>query len=148
MRDQGGDLMVTQVHGGDSAFVVPSRAECLVERRTAPGESAEQALAGIRALITREKAATADLEAHRPPWRLDADLPAADLAVALGADLTFDASYWMEAPLWQAVCPTVICGPTGGGMHAIDEWVDLRQVRAFARALTETLPAWAQAYAD
>ena len=150
VRDHGGDLMVTLVHGGDSAFVIPSRAECLVERRTAPGESAEQALAEIRALITREMAATAELEAHRPPWRLDADGPAADLAarlaVALGTDPTFDAPYWMEAPLWQAVCPTVICGPTGGGMHAVDEWVDLRQVRAFARALTEVLPAWANAH--
>jgi len=50
-------------------------------------------------------------------------------------DIPFDAPYWMEAPLWQAVCPTLICGPSGGGLHAVDEWVDLRQVRAFAQAL-------------
>ena len=139
--------MVTLASGGDSAFVVPDRAECLVERRTVPGESADVALAEVRALISPDLGATAELEAGRDPWRLDPDGPAAELsdalAAALGTHVGFDAPYWMEAPLWQAVCPTLICGPTGGGMHAIDEWVDLAQVRAFARALTEVLPVWA-----
>ncbi len=147
VREGGGDLMVTLASGGDSAFVVPDRAECLVERRTVPGESADVALAEVRALITPDLGATAELEADRGPWRLDPDGPAAELsdalATALGTHVDFDAPYWMEAPLWQAVCPTLICGPTGGGMHAIDEWVDLAQVRAFARALTEVLPDWA-----
>ena len=59
-----------------------------------------------------------------------------------------DAPYWMEAPLWQAVCPTLICGPSGGGLHAADEWVDLRQVRALAEALPGVLREWAGARAD
>ena len=71
---------------------------------------------------------------------------AADLAVRLGAALgtgpTFDAPYWMEAPLWQQLCPTLICGPSGGGLHAVDEWVDLRQVRALTSALIEVLSSW------
>ena len=41
--------------------------------------------------------------------------PAADLSArsgrGLGTGAGFDAPYWMEAPLWQAVCPTLICGP-------------------------------------
>ena len=41
----------------------------------------------------------------------------------------------MEAALWEQVCPTLICGPQGGGMHSVDEWVDLRQVRAFPMAV-------------
>jgi acetylornithine deacetylase len=149
VRAGGGDLMVTLAEGGDSAFVVPHRAECLVERRTIPGETAVLALAEVQSLITPDLGATASLEADRDPWRLDADGPAADLshalAAALGTGVGFDAPYWMEAPLWQAVCPTVICGPTGGGMHAVDEWVDLGQVRAFARALVDVLPVWAAA---
>ena len=51
----------------------------------------------------------------------------------------------MEAPLWQVVCPTLVCGPSGGGLHAADEWVDLRQVRAFAEALPGVLREWADA---
>jgi len=45
----------------------------------------------------------------------------------------------MEAPLWQALCPTLVCGPSGGGLHAVDEWVDLGQVRSFTRKLLEVL---------
>ena len=67
------------------------------------------------------------------------------LGDALGTGPTFEAPYWMEAPLWQAVCPTLVCGPSGGGLHATDEWVDLRQVRALAEALPGVLLEWADA---
>jgi acetylornithine deacetylase len=50
----------------------------------------------------------------------------------------------MEAPLWQRLCPTLICGPSGGGLHAVDEWVDLGQVRRFTTALIRVLSSWDQ----
>jgi acetylornithine deacetylase len=31
--------------------------------------------------------------------------------------------------------PTVVCGPAGGGLHAVDEWVDLEQLQRFPVAL-------------
>ncbi|GAA5149369.1 ArgE/DapE family deacylase [Nocardioides marinquilinus] len=146
VRARGGDLMVTAAHGGSTPFVVPDAAECLVERRTVPGESATGALAEVQALLDPGWRAEAVLEAHRDAWRLDADGAAADLAARLGARLgttsDFDAPYWMEAPLWQRLCPTLVCGPSGGGLHAVDEWVDLRQVRALAEALVDVLGAW------
>jgi acetylornithine deacetylase len=110
------------------------------------GASSAAALEEVRALLAPEWAATADLLAHRDGWRLDDAGPAAGLARRLGDELgtgpTFDAPYWMEAPLWQRLCPTVVCGPSGGGLHAADEWVDLRQVRALASALTGILRGW------
>jgi acetylornithine deacetylase len=143
VRAAGGDLMVTMAHGGASPFVIPDRAECLVEMRTAPDVEGAAALAEIQSLLQPEWQAEAELVAARDGWRLESEGPAADLAARLGAALgtapTFDAPYWMEAPLWEAVCPTLICGPNGGGMHSADEWVDLRQVRAFAAALVEVL---------
>jgi acetylornithine deacetylase len=48
----------------------------------------------------------------------------------------------MEAPLWQHVCPTLVCGPSGGGLHAVDEWVDLGQVRSFTTVLVHVLTDW------
>ena len=106
-------------------------------------------MAEVRDLLPPDVDATAELDAYREAWELDADGPAADLATRLGGALgtgsTFDAPYWMEAPLWQAVCPTLVCGPSGGGLHAADEWVDLRQVRALAEALPGVLRAWADA---
>jgi acetylornithine deacetylase len=143
VRAAGGDLMVTVARGGRSAFVVPDHAECLVEVRTTPGQDSSWAADEVRALLDPAWRASADLVMHRDGWRLDADGPAADLAdrlgSALGTGATFDAPYWLEAPLWQAVCPTLVCGPSGGGLHAVDEWVDLTQVRRFAAALVDVL---------
>jgi acetylornithine deacetylase len=147
IRAHGGDLMVTVARGGSSPFVVPDSAQCVVERRTTPGESAADALADVRALLEPDSGAVAELVAHREGWCLDTCGPAAGLAArlgeALGTAATFDAPYWMEAPLWQQVCPTLICGPAGGGLHAVDEWVDVGQVRTYAAALPHVLTAWA-----
>lgn len=146
VRASGGDLMVTVARGGESAFVVPDRAECLVELRTTPDRSSAEALAEVAALLDPAWDAEVELVTHRDGWRLDDAGPAADLARRLGTELgtgpTFDAPYWMEAPLWQAVCPTLVCGPSGGGLHAVDEWVDLRQVRALTTALVSVLSRW------
>jgi len=143
VRASGGDLMVTVARGGGSAFVVPDSAECLVEVRTPPDRTSATALDEVRALLRPEWAASAELEAHRDGWRLAADGAAADLAHRLagrlGAGTQFDAPYWMEAPLWERLCPTLVCGPSGGGLHAADEWVDLSQVRAFTAAVVAAL---------
>jgi acetylornithine deacetylase len=140
------DLMATVARGGTSAFVVPDSAECVVEQRVPPGVPAAGALDLVEALLTPDLQATAELVAHREAWCLDEAGPAADLAArlgdALGTGATFDAPYWMEAPLWQAACPTLVCGPSGGGLHAVDEWVDLRQVEAYAEALVIVLGHW------
>ena len=146
LHAEGSDLMVTVAHGGSSAFVIPDSAKCLVEIRTSPDGRGASVLDEVHALLDPAWDATVTLVAARDGWRLDTTGPAADLAARLGAALTtsaaFDAPYWMEAPLWQAVCPTLICGPSGGGLHAVDEWVDLRQVRAFTHALVDVLSSW------
>ncbi|MEX1907075.1 M20/M25/M40 family metallo-hydrolase [Janibacter sp. Y6] len=148
VRAAGGDLMATVVSGGLSPFAVPDRASCVVEMRLPPDRGSEEALDEVRALLDPAWGATVELVAHRDGWRLDADGPAADLARrlggALGTDATFDAPYWTEAPMWQQLCPTLVCGPSGGGLHAVDEWVDLRQVRALARTLGDVLVGWAR----
>ncbi|MEU0554075.1 M20/M25/M40 family metallo-hydrolase [Dactylosporangium sp. NPDC006015] len=146
VRAGGGDLMVTVARGGSSPFVVPDHAECLVELRTTAGRSSAAALDEVRSLLDPGWHATAELLAHRDGWRLDDTGPAAGLSRRLGAELgtgaTFDAPYWMEAPLWQRLCPTLVCGPSGGGLHAVDEWVDVRQVRALTSALIAVLSDW------
>lgn len=143
VRAAGGELMVTQVRGGESPFLVADHAECLVELRTTPGETAAAAADAVRALVPPGADVRVRLVAHREAWQLDSAGPAAELAALLGDELgtaaTFDAPYWMEAPLWQQIAPTVICGPSGGGLHSVDEWVDLGQVRRFTRAVIEVL---------
>ncbi|MBM6400901.1 M20/M25/M40 family metallo-hydrolase [Phycicoccus sonneratiae] len=152
----GGSLMVTVVRGGESPFVLAQHAEAVVERRTVPGEDPAGALAEVQVLLDRLRAddpsvtATARPVVARAPWRLDGSGPAADLADALDAALgdaspadPLDAPYWVEAPLWQeAGVPTVVCGPGGGGLHAADEWLDLRQLRAFTTAVVAAVESW------
>ncbi len=146
IRAAGGDLMVTMASGGESAFVIPARAECVVETRNHPDQSDLDLVELVRSLLDADWDVEVTPVARREPWRVDADGPAAELSrrlsLELGTGTDFDAPYWMEAPLWQEVCPTVICGPSGGGMHAIDEWVHLGQVRAFTDGLVSVLGEW------
>ncbi len=151
----GGSLMATVVRGGESAFVLPDRALCTVERRTVAGERAGDALAEVEAVLDQLRRAddtvraAARLVAGREAWSLQAAGPARDLAERLGAALgtadDFSAPAWMEAALWEEVCPSLVCGPDGGGMHSDDEWVDVGQVDAFADALPRVLSGWAEA---
>ena len=138
--------MVTMASGGESAFVIPARAECVVETRNHPDQSDLDLVELVRSLLDADWDVEVTPVARREPWRVDADGPAAELSrrlsLELGTGTDFDAPYWMEAPLWQEVCPTVICGPSGGGMHAIDEWVHLGQVRAFTDGLVSVLGEW------
>jgi len=143
IRALGGDFMATSVSGGLSTFVIPDSAQCVVEMRTAPNQPGSQALVEVTNLLDESWNATAELELSRDGWQLETSGAAANFARDLGAELgtgsTFAAPYWMEAPMWQELCPTLICGPSGGGLHAIDEWVDLEQVRNFATGLARTL---------
>lgn len=143
IRESGGDLMVTVVRGGDSPFVIPDAASCVIEYRTIPGQRAGEAADLVRQLCDPTWDVSVNLLAHREAWELDATGPARECALSLssvlGTAINFEAPYWMEATLWQEACPTVICGPSGGGLHAIDEWVDLNQVRNFTTALLAVL---------
>lgn len=167
LPDPGGSIMVTVAAGGESPFVLARSATALVERRTVAGESSSDALAEVEQVVADlaaddpEVAGSARLVIARDAWRLDTDGPAAALgtrleaALAQGAPLQgahpgrLHAPYWMEAPLWQAAgIPALVCGPAGGGLHAADEWVDLRQVRRYAVSLTAAIAGWVVERAD
>jgi acetylornithine deacetylase len=160
-----GVWLSTVVSGGSAPFMVPARARATIERRTVPGETVEDAVSEVEQMLQRLRdddptvAATARLMIGRAAWQLEESGPAHDFAGLLEAALRgapgrreepFAAPYWMEAPLLLAAgIPAVVCGPSGGGMHAVDEWVDLRQVRAYPRALMTAFRAFAAAgYAD
>ena len=85
----------------------------------------------------------------REAWEADAAGSAAAFSTLLAEALagagsrhpeSIGAPYWMESALWQAAgVPTVVCGPAGGGLHAIDEWVEVVQVERYAVAVTEAV---------
>lgn len=148
-----GSLMATVARAGTAPFTIAAAAEVVVERRTLPGEPADP-LAEVQALVDRAAAAVPGLRAdvrltlERDAWELDAGGPAAEFAQLLAASLAdagpaparTGAPYWMESALWQAAgVPTVVCGPAGGGLHAVDEWVDLGQLRRFPGAVADAV---------
>jgi acetylornithine deacetylase len=147
--------MSTVAHGGSAPFTVAARAEALIERRTLPGEDATAVLAEVRELVAAVTAgtpglgSTVDLVLARDAWQADDSGPAAELTGLLAAALPAagaappartGAPYWMESALWQAGgVPTVVCGPAGGGLHAVDEWVDLAQLRRYPVAVADAV---------
>jgi acetylornithine deacetylase len=129
----------SQAELGVNAVTHPGRLLHAVDRR-AP---AVRATGGDLMVTWVRRGESPFVVPHRDGWRLDETGPAAELAArlsrTLGTAATFDAPYWMEAPLWQQLCPTLVCGPSGGGLHAVDEWVDLQHVRSVTDAWIEVL---------
>ena len=150
-----GSLAATVVRAGSATFTVAAAADIAVERRMLPGESPAHALEEVRALVDPITAATPGLESEvllthaRDAWQADASGAAAEFTDLLSAALrsagsaapaTAGAPYWMESALWQAAgVPTVVCGPAGGGLHAVDEWVEVAQLERFAVAVTDAV---------
>jgi acetylornithine deacetylase len=156
-----GSWIASVVSGGTAPFTVAARAQATVERRTLPGESGPVgddgtvAAAEVRRMLESvapddpRVVTTTEMLLHRAAWRADADGAAADLMAALTAALPgaggrrpdrIGAPYWMESALWQAAgVPAVVCGPAGGGLHALDEWVDVGQVRRYPVAVAEAV---------
>jgi acetylornithine deacetylase len=150
-----GSLMSTVARGGSAPFTVAAQAEAVIERRTLPGEPAATAVSEVRDLADAVTAgapgvdATVELALARDAWQAEDSGPAAELmdlitdalsAAEAATPARTGAPYWMESALWQASgIPAVVCGPAGGGLHAVDEWVSLAQLRRFPVAVADAV---------
>ena len=144
-----GSLMATVVRAGAAPFMVAANARVLIERRTLPGESGTIGLEEVRSLVDGLDSPdgldwSIEPTITRGAWQQDDHGAAAGFASQLESALAASgaapshtgAPYWMESALWQeAGIPAVVCGPAGGGLHAIDEWVDIAQLRRFPVAV-------------
>jgi acetylornithine deacetylase len=146
-----GSFTATVARAGSAPFTIAADATLVIERRTLPGERAEDALVEVQSMLDAVAAkmpglrTSARLTHQREAWEADEHGAAARFADVLAAELSRDAEaapaavgapYWMESALWQAAgIPTVVCGPAGGGLHAAEEWVDLGQLRRFPEAV-------------
>jgi acetylornithine deacetylase len=122
-----------------------------MERRTVAAEDGASSLDEVRGLIASLQAADPTFQAEarlvtsRPPYALAPShtLPAA-LAATLGRaglDATpTGMTFWTDAAILAAAgIPSVLFGPTGSGLHSVEEWVDVASVLACQRVLTETV---------
>lgn len=141
-------LHAAVLRGGTGTSTYAANCRLEIERRTLPGETEEQIVGEIEALLDELRAEDPTFQATvapfltRPPFQA---LPLGTIADAvaragqtiLGRTLeVIGEPYWMDAALLaERGVDTVVIGPTGAGAHAIEEWVELDSVVQLAGVL-------------
>jgi acetylornithine deacetylase len=149
-------LHASTIGGGQELSSYPDRCTLQVERRTLPGEPIGALAGEVESLLARLAGADATFQGRsrtlfaRPPYEIDAGHPLPGLLTSAargagcGAD-TIGMSFWTDAAvLGSAGIPSVLFGPTGAGLHGVEEWVDLASVRQCRDALVSLIHSWCQ----
>jgi acetylornithine deacetylase len=121
-----------------------------IERRTLPGEKAQDVERELDELLARCRTADPELVASRrtllvrDPLEVDARHKIVDTVRSAAAAVTGEkpeiggVSYWADSGFVAAAgIPTVLFGPGGEGAHAVEERVSLRDTEVVARTLVE-----------
>ena len=121
-----GSVHASVIEGGQEYSSYPAACRLQGERRTVPGEDVETTRTELDEL-TAATGATIRIPFHRSPFASTAD---ADVVRALHAHLGHEevggVAFWADSALLaDAGIPTVVFGPRVGGIHGVDEWIDL-----------------------
>jgi acetylornithine deacetylase len=137
-----GSVHASLIEGGQELSSYPARCLLSLERRTAPGESAEDFRRECEALVDGVEGAGLRMGLVRDPFGVEPDAAVVGAISRAAQGLTgrrieaYGETYWMDAALIQAAgIPTVVFGPAGAGAHAVEEWVDLASVETCTNAL-------------
>jgi len=133
-----GSVHASLVNGGREMSSYPARCTLKLERRTVPSETADSVAEELEKIISR--LSTEDSAFHassrvmlvRNPWQADprsqiVKTTAAAIEAVTGApSATMTQTGWLDSALLGDVgIPTVICGPSGEGLHAEVESIDV-----------------------
>lgn len=156
-------LHASLIEGGRELSSYPDRCHLQMERRTIPGEAPGAATREVDELLTRLRAEDADFKAShremfaRSPYEISAnhELPKAmlralsTLAPSTPAPLhpgtlaPIGMSFWTDAAiLGDAGIPSILYGPSGAGLHSVEEWVDAQSVLTCRDALVALSRDW------
>ncbi len=131
-----------RIMGGDALNRVPDACVIDVDVRYLPGQDPETILAGVNALDGAKVTKTF----HRQPVIVDRDNPYVQALgeaisvvidrrqdqISIGRHGASDAISFLQAGV-----PAVECGPAGAGHHGPEEWVSIRSLGEYRRALVE-----------
>jgi succinyl-diaminopimelate desuccinylase len=131
-----------RIVGGDALNKVPDLCAIDVDVRYLPGQDADE----IRAAIDALPDTTVVKVFHRRPAIVERDhpyvqalgeaigriAPPSGEQLSVGRDGASDAISFLDAGV-----PAVECGPIGGGHHGPEEWVSIRSLGDYRRALVE-----------
>jgi acetylornithine deacetylase len=147
-------LHASLIEGGRELSSYPDRCTLQIERRTIPGEQEGSAGREVERILERLRAQDAEFKAGsrtmfaRAPYEIDPehDLPVTLVEAAQSGGTPTEMigmSFWTDAAiLGGAGIPSVLFGPTGAGLHGLDEWVDVKSVLACRDALVTLTRAW------
>jgi acetylornithine deacetylase len=147
-------LHASLIEGGRELSSYPDRCRLQIERRTIPGEQQGAAAREVERILERLRARDPEFAGSgrpmfsRAPYEIAADheLPARLVAAARGTGAASDIigmSFWTDAAvLGGAGIPSVLFGPTGAGLHGLEEWVDVASVITCRDALVALTRSW------
>ena len=136
---------VGAIAGGRQPNIVPDRCEISIDRRTLPGETAEQVAGELRALINLCKVDAELMDTKNtlcPALETDPDLPLVQqLLRCAGQRKPQGVDYFSDAAvLASGGIPSVLLGPGDiAQAHTADEWVELAQLERLTRLLVKFL---------
>ncbi len=143
-------LHAATLSGGTGLSTYAASSKVQIERRTVPGETAEQAVEEIQKIVTTLSKEDPDFHATvrpffvRNPFEASEDAPVvqaldrAVLKVRGQAAAHLGDTPWMDSALLQeAGVETVVCGAAGAGAHSDVEWVDVDSVVKLVDILAE-----------
>jgi acetylornithine deacetylase len=147
-------LHASLIEGGRELSSYPDRCTLQIERRTIPGEAEGCGGREVEAILDRLRSADPEFQANsramfaRSPYEVDPAHPLPQgmirAAAAVGCTSpTIGMSFWTDAAiLGGAGIPSVLFGPTGAGLHGLEEWVDIQSVCTCRDALVHLIRDW------
>ena len=143
-------LHAAKIQGGTELSMYAASCTLQVERRIIPGETAQQVEREIQEIIDRLAAADPTFQANfktllvreafevAPNATIVQTVDRAARSVLLDPPQHTGHTPWMDSAFLHAAgIETVIIGPTGTGLHTVEEWVDLQSVADLAAILAE-----------
>jgi len=144
-------LHASLIEGGRELSSYPDRCHLQMERRTIPGEAPGAAAREVDELLRRLHAEYSDFKAAsksmfaRSPYEIAAthELPQSMLRAAKSTAKPIGMSFWTDAAiLGDAGIPSILFGPTGAGLHSVEEWVEASSVVQCRDALVTLARDW------
>jgi len=151
-----GSLHASIINGGRELSSYPERCSLQIERRTLPGERVGAGLQEVRAILDRLRRADGDfvgdatLVFSRAAYELEPSHPLPEMLTraaesAGGHPRRVGMSFWSDAAILSAAgIPTVLYGPGGAGLHSVEEYVRIDDVRVCRDALVALARAYLQ----
>jgi acetylornithine deacetylase len=146
-----GSLHASLIKGGQELSTYPEQCILSVERRTLPGETPEGVEAEILGIVQNLRRSDTSFKAlvrrgiDRSPMETPEDagivkaIQGATQKVLNHTVQIAGVPFWTDAAILLAAgVPSLLFGPSGGGAHATEEWVDLSSVKLCAEIYLET----------